>query len=147
MIRPIHGDSDRALTLIDTAARFQPLFPDIAELVRTAFILPMRHVETSITVDMALGLSGFERQVIARATPTTIEDCSLPVATAEDLVLLKLLAGRPRDTDDAHRIVSRQAENLDWEYLLQTARELERAVTQDIIPDLQRLRRGLSLEE
>ena len=58
------------------------------------------------------------------------------------IVVMKLLAGRPRDTDDAAKIVLRQGTALDWEYLLQTCEDPQRAVDQDIVPQLLRLRQG-----
>ncbi len=121
---------------------FRPLFPDVHDVVRTSFLLPLRHVKTKIRVDLALGRSGFEQQLIARATDVDVAGITVPVATAEDLVLLKMIAGRPRDTDDTHRIVARQADQLDWEYLLETGAQLQRALGQDIVPPLQRLRRS-----
>ena len=53
------------------------------------------------------------------------------MATAEDLMLMRLIAGRPRDADDVDRIVSRQADALDWDYLMATGGELQEAVSQD----------------
>ena len=135
---------DRALELIEATERspFRTLFPDADEVVRTSFILPLQHVDTEITVDLAIGLSGFERNMIARAESVDFEEFAIPVATAEDLILMKLLAARPRDTDDASRIVARQADSLDWDYLLETGAELEEALSLDIVSPLQRLRPG-----
>jgi hypothetical protein len=134
-------DVDRALTLIDAleSSPFRPLFPRVAEVVRTAFILPLRHRETQIKVDLAIGLSGFEKQLIARATSTKLADRLLPVATAEDLIVLKMLAARPRDADDVVRIVARQGGTLDRKYLIETAELLQQALAQDILSPLRRL--------
>jgi hypothetical protein len=126
-------------TALDTTP-FQPLFPGIAEVVQTAFILPVRHRETQVKVDMAIGLTGFERQLIGRATQVMLAGRPIPVATAEDLILLKLLAGRPRDTDDVQGIVARNCSSLDWDYLLETARLLQEAVAQDLVSPLLRMR-------
>lgn len=135
-------DVDRALSMIDAlvGSPFRPLFPDVAEVVRTAFILPVRHRETEIKVDLALGLTGFEQQVIARAPKIPLANRSVPVATAEDMILLKVLAGRPRDEDDIARIVARHGNALDWDYLLQTATAIQEAIAQDIISPLKMLR-------
>lgn len=133
---------DRAVALIDAAGKtpFRPLLSDAADVVRVAFLLPLRHIETNIKVDLAIGVTGFERQMITRSTIVEFGDCSMPVATSEDLILMKLLAGRPRDTDDASGIIARQGEALDWEYLLKVGGELQQAVSQDILNQLQRLR-------
>jgi len=134
-------DLDRALRLIDSIERspFRPLFTDVAEVVQRAFILPLRHVATGIRVDMAIGLTGFERQLIARATEAQLGGRSVPVATAEDLILLKVLAGRPRDIEDVSRIVLRQGSSLNWSYLMETGEQLQQAVAVDLVPQLRRL--------
>ena len=135
-------DVDRALELVVNlqGTPFQPLFSGVEEVVRKAFILPLRHTVTGVKVDMAIGLSGFERLVIARAEQTRVADCEVALATAEDLVVMKLLAGRPRDLQDVHGIAMVQGEGLDWEYCLKTAAALEEAVDQDLATQVQSLR-------
>ena len=139
-------DVDEALSLVRDLgpSPFEPLFPDVEEIVQKAFLLPLRHTTTDVTVDCALGMTGFERQVVERATPVGVGETELPVATAEDLILLKLLAARPRDTEDAHRIVVRQAASLDWAYLEQTGAALQQSLAQDLVPQIMRWRRELT---
>jgi len=141
VVSVVGADLDRALALVNVleGSPFRPLFPDVAEVVRTAFILPVRHRETQIKVDLAIGLTGFERQLLDRATQITLTDRVLPVATAEDLILLKVLAGRPRDMEDIAGIVARQANALDWNYLFETAQALQVSLTQDIVSPLRKL--------
>ena len=90
-------------------------------------------------MDIAVGLSGFEQQAIARATAVVLSGVQIPVVTSEDLILMKVLAGRPRDTDDVRNIMLRQGSALDWNYLLETGRQLQQAVDQDLLSELQRL--------
>jgi hypothetical protein len=136
-------DLDRALALVATldSSPFRPLFTDVTDVVQKAFILPVRHRETHVRVDLAIGLTGFERQLIERAQNIAIAGRTVPVATAEDLILLKLLAGRPRDIDDISAIMARQGQSLDWHYLLQTGQDLQEAISQDIISVLQKMRK------
>ena len=132
---------DEALRLLARlpSSPFQPLFPGVEEVLRASFLLPLRHSVTQVAVDIAVGLSGFERQAIARATAVVLSGVPIPVVSAEDLILMKLLAGRPRDTDDVRNIMLRQGSALDWNYLLETGRQLQQAVDQDLLSELQRL--------
>ena len=136
-------DVQRCLALVDDldGSLFQPLFDDVAAVVETTFILPLRHRKTSVKVDMALGLTGFEQNAIHNASLVEFGECSVPVVSAEDLVLMKMLAGRPRDTDDVTQILLRQGDALNWDYVLQTARHLQEAIGHDIAAQLERLRR------
>ena len=119
---------------------FEPLFPGIEEVVRQAFILPLRHRQTGVRVDLSIGLSGFEQQLIERAESAEVAGQSLRLATAEDLVVMKLLAGRPRDVQDATGIAMVRGGQLDWVYCLKTATELGAAVDQDLATQVEKLR-------
>jgi hypothetical protein len=89
-------DLDAAIDLVRSlkASPFVPLFSDVEEVVRTSLIIPLRHRKTGLKVDLAVGLTGFGKQLIARAPAESFGDLSVPVATAEDLILMKILAGR-----------------------------------------------------
>jgi hypothetical protein len=56
----------------------------------------------------------FEEEMINRATPFEfIPDCSIMTCSAEDLVVLKAFADRPKDWGDIETIIERQGNNLD----------------------------------
>ena len=137
-------DVHTAVEIIDALREsgFDPLVEDPEELVRTSFLLPLLCRESGVPIDLALGLSGFERQLVERAPIETLRELEIPVATAEDLVIMKLLAGRPRDLDDARRIVARQADHMDWHYVQKVARQLGEAVGQEFDRSLRDLRDG-----
>ncbi len=136
-------DVEKTLSLVDTltGSPLEPLFPDIHDIVSQSFLLPLRHTKTTIPIDCALGMTGFEKQLVKRATPVEIGGTRLPGATAEDLLLLKLIAGRPRDTEDAYRIAARQSDTLDWIYLKKTGVDLQRALAQNLLPQIEKLQR------
>jgi hypothetical protein len=118
----------------------EPLFSGVDEVVRKAFILPLRHRLTGVKIDLSLGLSGFERQLIDRATAVELVGRDINLASAEDLLVMKLLAGRPRDQQDAQGIAIVQGEQLDWTYCRTIALELGQAVDQDIATHIEKLR-------
>jgi hypothetical protein len=140
----IAADVSRALEL--TAAldgsSFRPLFDDVSEVVQKAFILPLRHRSTGVKVDLAIGLSGFEQQVVARAQHLNLAGVDVFVATPEDLLIMKLLAGRPRDEEDLEGLVIVQGDRLDWKYCRELAIKLGEAVGQDLAVRLDALRGG-----
>lgn len=138
----VAADARRALDLLgrlDQSA-FRPLFDNVAEVVERSYILPLRHRTTGIKVDMALGLSGFEQSLIDRAERVDIAGSKISVVTAEDLLILKVLAGRPQDEQDAHGIAAAQSQRIDWDYCLSVAQELGDALGQDMASAMRRLR-------
>lgn len=70
-------------------------------------------------IDISLGLPGYEEEVIARAVSADFspEIQGIKVCTAEDLVVMKIVAGRPRDIDDVEGIIIRQHDALDYGYI------------------------------
>lgn len=142
-------DVEQALGLLDRleSTNFEPLFSDMSAVVQQAFLMPLRHTQTGIKVDLAIGLSGFERQTIERADVMMLAGCQVPVATAEDLIIMKSLAGRPRDEQDLQGIAIAQGNLLDWSYCEQTARELGDAIGVDLVSKIRQLRRDQSHEE
>lgn len=116
--------------LYDAARR---LGYDVPEAYRTGWVdqvagMPLvrvgRYVEGhSIDVDLFLAESRFQHELLARARPEQIDDLTVRVVSPEDLVLLKLLAHRPRDIADIGDILFVQG-SLDEAYLRQWADEL-----------------------
>jgi hypothetical protein len=77
-----------------------------------------------INGDVSLAALPFEREAIERASDWQLaEDVILPTCSAEDLVVYKLVAGRPGDIQDVIGIVRRQAGRLDVERIRRWGRE------------------------
>ncbi|MCC6902592.1 MAG: nucleotidyltransferase [Polyangiaceae bacterium] len=70
-------------------------------------------------LDLMFVDSVFLESVVARATPVALGGASLPVASVEDLLVMKLEAERPQDIDDILAIKDAFAEHLDWAYVRQ----------------------------
>ena len=68
-------------------------------------------------LDLIIADDAFLQEVVQRAEPLIVEGHELPVATVEDLLLMKLEAGRPQDLDDALAIKDALAKQLDEAYL------------------------------
>jgi len=83
-----------------------------------------------VAVDLLMSVFDYERQAITRAIDATIEGVPARVCTAEDLVIHKAVADRPRDWQDIEGILMRQRGKLDVAYvrnwLTQFAEALEK---------------------
>jgi hypothetical protein len=138
----ILADVPQSLRLLSSlhATAFKPLFDGAAEVVEKAFILPLRHRITNVKLDLALGLSGFEQQAIARAGLMDFGGYPVAVASSEDLLIMKILAGRPQDDQDVRGLITAQGEQLDWDYCLRVAGALGEALDQDLVGRVSKLR-------
>ncbi len=113
----------------------EPLPDDVEGFVRDTFVLPALDPETAVRVDFIFSTIPYERHAIERAVRVQIEGASVPFATAEDLLLHKLFAGRPRDLEDAAGVVRRKGGELDWGYVERWAREFAAIPGREDLPD------------
>lgn len=137
---------DDALTVCD-ALGLMPLPEDLREFVSETFVLPAADHATGIRVDMIFSNTEFEQSAVSRAELVQIAGVQVPFASAEDLLLLKLFAGRPRDVEDADGIVRRKGSALDWRYIRRWAAEFERVPGRERLTEaVDRLERGSATE-
>jgi hypothetical protein len=112
---------------LDTAG-FEARVPEPAVFAETTRVLPVVHGTTRMPADVILAGPGLEERFLARAETRTIEDVVVPVASAPDLVVMKVLAGRPQDLDDTIAVLRAQGDGLDAALARATLLELERAL-------------------
>lgn len=100
---------------------------DPVAFARRSRVLPVHHRPSAIDVDVILGALSFERQAIARARAAMAGGVSLPVATPEDLVVMKMVAHRPQDLLDIDSILDAQP-GLDFRRIRRWLREFSAAM-------------------
>jgi hypothetical protein len=77
-----------------------PRIDDPIDFANRSRVLLLRHLPSGVDVDVSLGALPFEREVIERASLLEVGSIRVRVAAAEDLVIMKALARRPRDWSD-----------------------------------------------
>jgi hypothetical protein len=98
-----------------------------------------------IGVDIAFGALPFEERCVEHATDWELSPgIVLHTCSAEDLVILKTFAGRPRDWIDVESVLVRQGRSLDWRLILGELKPLlELRETPENLEKLQQLRRKI----
>ena len=110
------------------------------DFVARTRVLPFVHSATRLPVDVVLAGPGIEEQFLDRAEFHVLEGVRVPIAAAEDLVTMKILAGRPKDLDDAKGMLRARAEEIDLDHVRRMLQLLEEALSQsDLIPQLEQL--------
>jgi hypothetical protein len=108
---------------------------DVADFVERTRVLPVRHRRSGIDLDVVLAGPGPEQLFLRRAVRRTIEAVSVPVACAEDLIAMKILAARPKDMGDVAEIIAAQGRKLRLQRIRKTLRSLETSLGQsDLLP-------------
>ena len=85
--------------------------------------------EDGIGIDIGLAAFPFEKLALERAhLIELVKGCPLPCVSAEDLVVMKVFAGRPRDWEDVKSIIERQGSRLQWDVIDDSLPELLEAI-------------------
>jgi len=116
--------------------------PDAADFARRNRVLLLTSPKGT-PIDIALGGLPFEEAMVERSSLFEFAPgCSLRTCSAEDLIILKLFAFRPRDVLDVETVAVRQRGALDWDYIEQQLVPLSEVKSQpEIMLALARLRR------
>ena len=77
---------------------------DDPEFVRRTRVIPFVHGATGMPLDIVLAGSGLEDEFLDRATTKDIGGATVPLIDVADLLIAKILAGRPKDTEDARNL-------------------------------------------
>jgi hypothetical protein len=103
----IRGDQFQVETLIELLGRhgITPRIANAAEFARANQVLLLEH-ESGVKVDLSFGWTGFEHEAIAASSRTKFGDVVAPMVSAEDLVIFKAMAARPRDLEDAKALLT-----------------------------------------
>ena len=136
--RPTH-DLVEALT----RGGFELLVPD-AGFVEATRVMPFAHRASRMPVDVVLAGPGLEEQFLARAEIRKIGGVAIPVVSVEDLITMKILAGRPRDLEDVAGVARAHRQDLDLRQIRATLRLLEGALDRaDLVTEFDRILRGI----
>jgi predicted nucleotidyltransferase len=110
-----YGDED---PIIDKCLKkFVPRNADARKFALDHRVLLLT-ASNGVELDLALGGSGFETGSIERSTPYEFDaGYVMRTCSAEDLIIHKAVAGRPRDHDDIEGVIHRHWRALDVEHI------------------------------
>lgn len=75
------------------------------DFVRQTMVLPCVDADTSIRVDFIFSSSAYEAEALSRVNKVKVAGSEVHYASLEDLIIHKLVAGRPRDIEDVRGIL------------------------------------------
>jgi hypothetical protein len=120
---------------------FESRAPDAEGLLRRARVLALVHRPSGFAIDIVVAGPGLEEEFLSNRRLVAVGgDLEVPVISPEDLVVTKILAGRPKDLEDVRGILREQGASLDLERSRRFLRALEDALGRaDLVSTLDRL--------
>ncbi len=132
------ADRERFVAAME-AEGFRSRAPDDRFVARTR-VMPFYHDASGMFLDVVIAGPGLEELFLSRVVDVRFGSTRVPLISPEDLVVTKILAGRPKDLDDAKGVMRQPG--LDLEQVRDVLRQLESALGQsDLLPALGRLLR------
>jgi predicted nucleotidyltransferase len=106
--------------------------PDFLERTR---VLLFVHRSTHMPLDVVLAGRGLEEDFLSRAIFVDVDGTHIPVISPEDLIIGKIMAGRPKDIEDIRSVIHLRRASLDGERIRRILTLLEQALGQsDLLP-------------
>lgn len=115
-------------------SKYRPKLYDAGEFALTNRVLPVT-APSGVPIDFTLAGLADVSEPLARASYQDFGDGTLlKICSADDLVIMKTLAGRSRDWPDIEAVLIKQR-NLDWEYIDASIEALSEYRYEDDLPE------------
>lgn len=103
----VQGDAIDAETLVATLAKHQivPRIERAIEFAQENLVLLLRHESSRVDLDVSFAWTNFEIEAIAACEKIPFGRVVAPMARTEDLIILKAMAARSKDVEDASALL------------------------------------------
>ncbi len=114
---------------------FERLLERLASALDSADIpymaLPCADPATGIRVDLIFSCSPYEQQALGRVRTVKLGAAEVQFASVEDLLIHKVVAGRPRDSEDAQSVLAKNPQ-ADLSYVRHWLGQLSTALSEPL---------------
>ncbi len=115
----------------------QILVEDVEDFVRRTWVLPTLHPTSGLRVDFIFSWTPYEQQALKRAKTIEIDGYPVNFASPEDVIIHKILAGRPRDLEDVRTILRKQ--QIDVDYVREWLSQFEKALDSPLVTTFEKI--------
>lgn len=111
------GFKDEEIYIKKLTDRFCPRIKDAETFALTNRVLLLKS-DNNVGIDISLAGFPYEEEIIKKSSLFEYDtDCLIRTCSAEDLIVLKVFAGRHQDWFDVEGIVAKNYENLNFDYI------------------------------
>jgi predicted nucleotidyltransferase len=110
-----------------TEANGLEVLVDPSEFTAKTLVLPCRDRETGVRLDFMFSWSVYEQQALRRSRRIDLAGMQVQFAALEDIIIHKVIAGRPRDLEDVRLLLIKNP-TFDQEYIQSWLHEFDEAL-------------------
>ncbi|HLX12336.1 MAG TPA: nucleotidyl transferase AbiEii/AbiGii toxin family protein [Bacteroidota bacterium] len=119
-------------------SKFVPVSSNPGKFVRETYVFILEDPKTAVRVDVIFTDLEFEREAIRRAKTIKVDNTPVAFASIEDLIVQKIVAGRPRDLEDVAGILAHKYK-LDRDYIEGWLKDFESLLNKRFVPEFKKL--------
>jgi predicted nucleotidyltransferase len=131
---------DHILPLINTIGLEALVDPE--SFARQTMVLPCQDPDTDLRVDFIFSFSPYEAQAIEHAQRVQIGKYRVKFATPEDLIIHKLVSGRPRDLEDVKSVLAKNPK-IDMKYVRRWLKDFSTVLKEPLLRTLNALLKAM----
>lgn len=120
-----------AVTSLARGIDLKPLV-EPESFTRQTMVLPCSDPSTGIRVDFIFSFTPYEQEAMNRVRKVKLGDAEVRFASVEDLVIHKVVAGRPRDLEDVKTVLAKNP-HADFPYMRYWLGELSGALHESFL--------------
>jgi hypothetical protein len=126
------------------ALKFRCLVPDAEAFAKETMVVPALDPVSGIRIDFVLSFSEYERAAIGRARRVKVGRVFVRFVSLEDLVVHKMVAGRPRDLEDIESVLLKNP-RYDAAFIRECLKDLDLALDSDLASRFKLIEKGLRI--
>lgn len=85
--------------------QWRVLVNEVDGFLRQTFVLPVLDPKSNTRIDFVFSLTEYERRAIDRGKIVSLGGIDVRFVSLEDLIVMKIVAGRPRDLEDVISVI------------------------------------------
>jgi predicted nucleotidyltransferase len=117
---------------------------DPETFTRKTMVLPCQDRQTGIRVDFIFSFSPYETQALKRVRKVKFGNVQIKFASPEDLIIHKIIAGRPRDIEDVKNVLIKNP-GINLAYVRQWLQEFTTALEEPFVERFDAVAKTLEL--
>lgn len=122
----VNADRLDDLLIVVQELSLKPLPEDMESFVKENMVLPTLDEKTGIRLDFIFSFTPYEEAAIKRGKKVRIQGQKVNFASAEDLIIHKVFAGRPRDIEDVKAVILKNP-GIDLQYVRTWLKEFDKS--------------------
>ena len=126
------------LLLISKELRLKVLVNDVQEFVNQTFVLPVLDVKSGFRVDFIFSVSIYEKTALKRVSYVKMGKSKVCFTSIEDLIIHKIIAGRPRDIEDIKNVILINPQ-FDKDYVIKWLNNFDKELDKSYVTQFEKL--------